>query len=481
MDLTIRRDEDAAVLVGAPPAAPAGAGRLLLAGAEVYVDPTAPDLPPPLVVHDLDAAYAALELLHGAPVAAAAARVGAGGPAETASASAGPAAAPVRELCLLRWLEANSPDQLSRPVLDLEFGVAAAAAADVLAESEEQAARHRLLRHTPLTVALAERLGDPVAVPTRLRALVGAALAATAAALPLGSPHERAVHDEWAVDRWRRASDEELRLSWPQLRLRPELGRRDLVAAMDGDPGDPARGVGSVDWQQVPRGLLDTAEDTVSWELDAAGIRVAVRARPGPAAEGADRLAFRVYDAGTPFPVALGRLRPSDDGRLYTGSAPLLGPTPTDVTVDVHDTRIAGPPRVGLDGVTATGLRWAARAVSALRLAAPTADADRPAGRALQQAERLFARVADGAPAGLLASTARRRQARCAALRLAVLRRADPAGAERLAAVWAAAAPPVRPADREPPDLAGPGWRPLAVEAALGAPAALRELWDAPS
>ena len=87
MDVPVRVEDDT-VLVGASPSAPAGAGLVRLHGADLILDPTAPDDPLHLRVSDLDDAGTAVELLHGPAVAAAVERVADGGPAELVAAEA---------------------------------------------------------------------------------------------------------------------------------------------------------------------------------------------------------------------------------------------------------------------------------------------------------------------------------------------------------------------------------------------------------
>jgi len=473
MDIPIRLDDDGAVLVGSPPAAPAGSGVVGLRGAEVFVDPTAPD-PPHLVVHDIDEAEHALELLHGPDVAAAAVRVadGAGGedrvPVET-----GPVAAAVRTMALVRWLEAHSPDLLPAGLLDLEFGTAAATVGDLLAEPEEAEGERRLVRHAGLVTQLARRLrdGDPPP-PAGLAALIGAAVPAMHAVLPFDSPHlDDLVHEEELARALTALGVGGARLDWTELATLPAIGGRSLAAARHAGASVREERVTSVDWYQVPRGLLDTAEDTVSWSLTTGGepsVAVSVRAAAG--ARAADRLAFRLYSAGMPLPIAIGRLRLSADGSVFTGTAPVLGPAQDPLTLDVHDALDTRLPQLGMDRTTAQAVRWMARAVTALRLGGPSTTADGTARGAIQEAARLFRRIGAKHPRAAPQELARRRQARCfALLRTVLLRSGEDREAAQLAQRWGSPTGTIHEIDVALPDLAGPGWAALAAENALAA------------
>ena len=142
----------------------------------------------------------------------------------------------------------------------------------------------------------------------------------------------------------------------------------------------------------------------------------------------------------------------------------LLGRT----TLDVHDPHHARAPRLGSDRHTAQAIRWAARAITALRIGGPTAD--QTAQAALQEAARLFMRVRTRHPRREQQQLAERRQARCyAVLRAVQLRRGDDRQASDLARRWGASTAVRGEADVRPPDLTGPGWLPLAAENALAA------------
>ena len=472
MDVPVRVEDDI-VLVGASPAAPAGAGLVRLDGADLLLDSTAPDEPPHLRVFDLDDALTAVELLHGPAVAAAAERVADGGPAEAVpvdTVAEGGVAAVVRELALLHWLERHSPDLLPAGLLDLGVGTAAAVLDDLLADGERADAADRLRRRAGLVVELSGLLRDaPSPPPAGLGALVDAAVTATAAVLPHDSPLHDALTHETELARAVHALGG-VRPDWTVLTSMPGVGDRLVAGAVHAGRGDDddedERRVASVDWLQVPRGVLDTAEGTVNWSLSDGAVTVAVRALPGGAP--ATGLAFRLYGGALMLPIAAGGLRLAPGGTEYVGSAVLHGPPVGALTLDVHDPVSARPPRLGEDRATAEGLRWAARAVTALRLAGPSGAADPAARGAVTQAARLFRRVAAGHPRAAQQELAARRQARCYALLRAVLGRTGDRELPRLDARWGTARPPIEEVDVTPPSLTGAGWTALPVENALG-------------
>lgn len=481
MDLTIELDDDGALLIGHAPAAPAGAGHVLLPGAEAFLDPTAPDDPPYVVVHDLaEAAPAVLRLL-GADVADAATRVADGAPRTAAPATPWPSApgpgAAVRELALLGWLHRMSPDRLPLGLLDLSWGTAASTAADLVDQAVADEAARRLLRRSGLVLDLARRLRDGTApgMAPALVALVVAALPITCRVVPFDHPDHADLVHEHELFRALRSFGDGRTPDWD--RLGAGLADRSVGAARSAgehpvDPQEPLAGVSSVDWTQVPRDVLDTAENTVEWQVTpGATVQVQVQVRGQSDGRVDAALAFRLYGPSLPFPLATGRLRINTDG-TYGGTAAVHGPLTGPLVVDVHDEHDFHRPALGPDRVGAEAARWAARSVTALRLGAPATD---PAPRAAaQQAARLYQRVegAGGAgPNGPDAASTRRRRARCIALVRMLLRNdGQRHEAEDLDDDWGAPVGPLRAADVALPDPSGPGWAPLAVEAALADP-----------
>jgi hypothetical protein len=471
MDVPIRLDSSGALLIGESPAAPAGVGIVLLRGAEAFIDPTAPESPTHLAVHDVDEAADVVAQLHGNAAARAAARVAAGGPTETVASESTADTAAVIELGLLRWLDTTSPDRLSAGLLDLQRGVAAATAGDLLAEAEAEAAERGSIRWAGLAVDVARRLRDRrAAAPSGLAALLGRAVPALFEVLPMNHPrYDDLLHEE-EVARALTALGEGVRLDWSELELLPGVGERAVSAAAhlgEDDVGSFA----SVDWHQVPRGLLDTAEGTVSWTLRAgAQPHVTVAARAAPRARRDAGLAFRLYGGVWPVPIAFGPMALSADGTAFTGDAPVVGTPEEPLTMDICAAQDARPPRLGVDAVNARANRWAVRAVTALRLAGPAPDVDPAVRGALEEALRLFGTVGARHSLPDRRVLALRRQARSAAVLRAVLTRSGAlAEADELAEDFGEVSDVIGPADVTPPDLGAPGWAALAAEQAVAA------------
>jgi hypothetical protein len=358
-------------------------------------------------------------------------------------------------------------------LLDVEFGTAAATVSDLLAELEEAEGKRRLIRHAGLIAELARRLrdGGPPPPPIGLAALIGAAVPAVHAVLPFNSSHADDLIHEEELARALTTLRVGARLDWTELTTLPGIGDRSIAGAVRAGPLVTDERVTSVDWYQVPRGLLDTAEDTVNWSLSTIGepsVAVSVRAVAG--ARASDRLAFRLCAGGMPLPIAIGRLRLSADGSAFTGTAPVLGLAHDPLTLDVHDVLDTRLPRLGMDRITAQALRWTARAVTALRLGGPSTAADRTARGAVQEAARLFRRVGARHPHAEQQELARRRRARCfALLRSILLRDGEDREAAQLAERWGSPAGAIHEIDVAPPDLSGPGWAALTAENALAA------------
>ena len=468
MEATVRVGRAGTVTIGRRPAAPAGSGLVLLAGVDVHVDPSAPDDPPFALVHDTAEAEAGLRALYGAEVADAVRGAGGGADQESAPGSTSPtvevvpgrAAGPTRRMGLVRWLEAFSPDDLPGTLLDLEFGAAAGQLDHLLAATDLDEAADRLRRRAATAAALARRLRTEGAgsAPAGLADLLAMALPAAAAVVPLDDPAaDDVAHEVELAAALRALGAGGILLDWDALAAEPGIAHREPVGTgsraaprelLDVDRTD------SVDWWQVPRGLLRTDEDTVTWRLTGGGslVRVAVAATTrAPAAA----LGFRLYSDAWPVPIAVGALRLSADGRAFEGAAPVHGEPTGLLVLDVHDPTAGRPARLGADRTSARATRWAARGISALRLGS--------SGQvALDEAAHLFGRVAHEHRRPTDRRRAARRGARCRAV--------EEAAEARLSGIVAEQArSDLGPDDRRPPDLSAAGWRPLAAETALGA------------
>jgi hypothetical protein len=479
MEVTVRAGRAGTVVVGRRPAAPAGSGLVLLAGVDVHVDPSAPDEPPFALVHDTAEAEAGLRALYGAEVADAvrAAEGGAdAGRAASESAGApiavvpGRAAAPTRRMGLVRWLEAYSPDDLPATLLDLEFGAAAAELDHLLADTDADEAADRLRRRAGTAAALARRLRAEGArdAPAGLADLLAAALPATAAVVPLDDPAaDDVAHEVELAAALRALGAAGLVPDWDSLTSRPGVALRIPVGAgwRNAPPEllDVDR-TASVDWWQVPRGLLRTDEDTITWRLTEGGTAVqvaVVAAVRAPAAV----LGFRLHSDAGPMPVAVGALRLSADGRVFEGAAPVHGEPTGLLVLDVHDPAAGRPARLGADRTSARATRWAARGISAVRLGSSALEA-------IDEAAHLFERVAGEHRRPADRRRAARRGARCRAVEQTLLGQLGELTAEDVRA-----GPPgsdvqpsdLQPSDLRPPDLRAASWRPLVAEVALAA------------
>lgn len=463
MLIPVRPGPAGTVLVGLRPPAPAGTGTVQLDGADVHVDPTAPDDPPFAVVHDAGAG-AALAALYGGATADAVELVAGGGAPASVDAVQGPAAVPLRRLALAGWLERHSPDGLAVALLDAEAGAAAAELDDLLGGPELAEGRDRLLRSVPDLVRLAGRARDrDTPLPAGVVATVAAALRHALDLLPPGDPLTADVEHEVALAEATRVFTPDGRSpDWDALARLAELGTRVPADGRRSAPGDGGARQDSVDWSQIPRGLLSTGEDTVTWRLLDGGGRVTVSVPALPGVEGDPSLAFRLQASASPLPIAIGPLRLDPGRERFGGTAPVHGTPAGELVLDVHDPRTTRPALTGADRIAARAARWAARGVTALRLAGAAADG--AAIDALDEAATQFDRVAASHPARAGRDRAQRQAARCRAVEDAARERAGdpyPPDDEPLR-------PPVGPADVRRPDLSSAGWRPCAAEEALG-------------
>lgn len=468
----VRTGAGGAVLVGALPAGPAGLGVVGMPGAVAYVDPADPERLAHAVLHDPDRALPAVAAVYGDAVARAVAAAGPS-PVEVATLDA-PGAELVRRAGIADWLRTCSPDLLPDPLLEIQIGIAAAD--PDLDTGEEDSAVELLRRHAVRIVRTVQRVRDPDrrgpgmgAVPAGLAELVATAVDAAASVVGIGTRVHADVEHECELLAAVRSFDLPVSaLSWADLVDLPQTAdRRPAGAGHAGQSAPAARA--SVDWTQVPRGVLATGEDTVEWAVSDAELVVAVQAAAG--APDSRTLAFRGYVPGRPLPVSRGMLRRTGDGARFTGRARLSdGVRPSDpLVVDVYDVQSRLPPRIGVEGVAAKAERWAVRGVTLLRIGVAADDADQIAASALDEAAAHYGAVVAAHPDSDRRDLALRRQARCVAVRRAVL---DRLGQRRQAVAvgraWRAGEV-VTEADVAVPDLDGPGWAPLAAEWALAA------------
>ena len=482
------------VLVGRLPAAPAGVVTVPVPGGTVYVDPSAVDAPPALVVGDEGQAGDVVDRLFGQGVGAALGLAGERPELLPAARTAG--CDRLVRYAVLRWLTSTGPLPLDRAALALEGAVAADDVEDLLDPDVHEAPD--VVEFAPLAVALARTLrtgGDGSAWPG-LPDLVEDSLAAICRRVPLDDPlgvrarHEaelrRAMHRfgtgplDWDAWQW------EVQSSRPEAAA--HAGVTDGVAVRSGQS--------SVDWAHVPPGVLDAAEGTVLWWVAPSGedrlrIEIEVLAHRGPvrtsalarlvggdtqarevlvtlSREQTPGLRVRVYVPGFSLPVGDAELRPSGDGRLWHGTVdvPARAVGGGGILVDVHGTALAAPPRFGPAAAPAEAMRWASRGLALLRLSRAAPDTPRDGVREpWERARQVYASVAEaGGPGAALAA---RQEARCLAVIIAHLEASGETRTRRLRAELDDREAAAAPSDVALPDLTDPAWAPTVAELGL--------------
>ncbi|MFK0248810.1 hypothetical protein ACIQUM_29295 [Amycolatopsis azurea] len=149
-------------------------------------------------------------------------------------------------------------------------------------------------------------------------------------------------------------------------------GRRAYALAAGTDPGSSSEGVlasgrASVDWARVPPGVLDAAEDTVTWRIVAATTGARLEVEVAGAFADATFTAVAAHD-GEPFAqvsLALGAGR-------FAGAAD-LGEVASRLAADVHSGRITLLVGVAGEGVAGTTPEDRAQVVALVRARPPEA------------------------------------------------------------------------------------------------------------
>lgn len=486
------------VVIGRLPAAPAGVVTLPVPGGTLYVDPSAVDALPALVVVDEGRAATAIDRVFGEGVAAGASTAGEQPRLLPAARTEG--CERLIRYAALRWLTSTGPLPVDRATLALECAVAADDAEDLLDPEVHEAPD--VVEFAPLAVALARTLrtgGDGLAWPG-LPDLLEDSLAAICRRVPLDDPISAVAHHEAELRRAMHrfgtgALDWD---AWQQAvgSARPEAA----VHAGVGGVADEAvvrSGRSSVDWAHVPPGVLDAAEGTVLWWVAPSGadrvrIEVEVLAHRAPVRTSAlarlvggdpsarevlvtlsrreqtRGLRVRVYVPGFPLPVADAELRPSSDGQLWRGSVDVPARALGDdgILVDVHGTGWLAPPRFGPAAVPAEAMRWAGRGLALLRLSRAAPGTPRDGVREpWERARQLYATVAEGGGPG--AALAARQEVRCLAVIVAHLEANGETRTRRLRAELDDRASTVTPIDVAVPDLTDPAWAPTVAELGL--------------
>jgi hypothetical protein len=231
------------------------------------------------------------------------------------------ALADARALAIVDWLRNHSPDPLDDDLLAMQACVLARRC------GLDREATHLQARAT-------EVLRGPAAAPIR-------SLAAEFLRLP-------------------EPGSEEHPLAWGLGTVLTPL-RAGLLLDADTDPTGGWQTSG-LDWDLVPRGAFDSAEDAVRWRV--ADGRVLIEVTAGPQPEG-DFIA-RLLDDGSSLPCALVPLH--FDGEIWTGTGSAFGAT-DDSWVDVTSALDPRPARRGVARQQATARRWSVRAATRLRFA----------------------------------------------------------------------------------------------------------------
>ena len=497
--LTVVRRGSGEVVLGTLPAAPAGVVTVPLPSATAYVDPTAPESLPAVVVGDEMEAADALDALFGTEVARRA--FAATEPGELVPALRTEAVDRLVRYALRAWLWSTGTLPVDRRTLGVERALAADGVEDLLDPDAEEVPGVADL--APVAVALARtlaRAGDDEAWPG-LAGLVDDLLATVRGQLTVDDPMAEPVTHEAevraALERFGAAS-----LDWDRWAALLETARPPTAIHAGPDSSAwPAEGVTGLDWAFVPAGVLDRGEDAVRWRTSAGRdgevrVSVAVRADPWPTAsaglarlvseepgataalarlsglEPAPELRFRLYVPGFSLPVADGALARTPDGRSWRGEAevPARMMAPGPVQVLVHGAGRRARPRSRVQRTAAEAMRWAARGLSLLRVSLVAGSDPREGLRTgvrepWERARELYASVAetDSPEAGL----ALRQQARCAAVVLAYVEATGETRTRRLRAELAALEPHVEPGDVAVPDLADRAWAATVAEAGL--------------
>ncbi|MFC1431032.1 hypothetical protein ACEZDB_10250 [Streptacidiphilus sp. N1-3] len=350
---------------------------LLLPGGLLVVDPFAPGEPPVARVDDLAAAADWLAAVYGAAAAETAeevveqarrASVPRNAPLEYELASAarpwlpGSHHRPMARLASAVWLERWSPRPLDQGLLDLEIGTLLWEVADLVPDAGVSG-RERLEGVAGRLDALLDVVDDFQAAPLNaldsiiVERLTGAAQAADE--FLAGHP----LHPGFAA-RARLAARRSA--EGAQLAEQLRAGRIPSYEAL-GRTGQAT----SVDWVQVPPGVLAPEDNTVEWSWtgtpEAATLTVRVPTLRG--AEPGDGFAFRVYRPGEPLPVAVAELHYGENRLVGTARLPeSAAGDPAALTVDVFHTRLVGPPRTGRAAEYAAAERQAVRNLGRLRL-----------------------------------------------------------------------------------------------------------------
>ncbi|MGQ0775963.1 MAG: hypothetical protein ACT4NY_16340 [Pseudonocardiales bacterium] len=401
MTVDVVADVDGVVRIGERPLPVPLAAVLEVQGGVVVVDPLWPDGPPYVELQDVDSAAWWLPTVVGDDLAAAVVNAVAKASRldpttrETVRCREawrpGPAHGLVARLALAQWLEHWSPMPLDQRWLDAEIGDLSLRCSDVVQAGDD-------IAHQRLSGALDVVLDVGHAVLHDGTEQGGTEQGGTEQdGTEQGGPGMR--HDladdlaeivlsaDEVIDRDHPRCPELTALSdWVRQR-REEEGRvvteaEVILTYHDEAPKFRARTAGGaewahswdVDWTQLPARQVSPGRSALRWRLvdEPAGSRIEVEVDADPRADPSIPLLVRVFHDTDPIPAAIGPLRRSPEGNIYTGTVPFHGdPTPAagELVVDVFAEGWVTRAPLGRARRAAWLYREAARAVCGVRAA----------------------------------------------------------------------------------------------------------------
>lgn len=365
-----------AVMIGEEPVAPAGAVTLDILGATLDFDPSRPDRLPSCLVAEPDIAVPVLEQIFGNTLAAGVLDRALQRNDDVVSRPVvgQPALVLLTRLAEVRWCQRHAALSLDPGLLLLEELTLVAMLRGILDVDESWAAE--LFQLLEALMARPAAVHAAVAQPAVKALLIEALDILVAELSPLSTDHGKAV--AWAHTFEEPVPPAAGPVTVPELlkQLRPELA---LAAG-----ASPTSGTSTVDWRDVPLGLLSRREGNVRWRMEQSegGGRVTATAEGAgdvfrllgevPTLTGG--MFFDVLSAEWPLPIASGRLSPEPDGHDWSGAvelsaaqAALLRRLTEEAPCLEVRVRGANPEPQG-NARVAEAERWCARAVSALRL-----------------------------------------------------------------------------------------------------------------
>ncbi|MDO5067761.1 MAG: hypothetical protein Q4D96_10825 [Propionibacteriaceae bacterium] len=364
-----------AVMIGEEPVAPAGSATLDILGATLEFDPSRPDRVPSCLVADPGLAVPVIEQLYGHAVADAVLECTRRRDDKTMTCPVvvQPLLALLTRLAENHWCQRNAALPLDPALLLLEEKTLLAELREVLEADDDWLPELQQLLGTLMSRPGAVRAA--VAQPA-VRALIARSLdILIAESTPLSDTHDTAV--TWArdVDLEAPAARQAEPAEWVGY-LRPEMA---LAAG-----GGSVAGTSTVDWQDVPLGLISRREGNVEWQVeqgdDPGRVTVSVAGAGevfrllGEAPNPPEGLVFDVVSSGWPVPIATGGLIRDEGNQGWRGAAELSRDQLTLVNRLLGDgarldVRVrGGRPAPSRNPLVAEAERWCARAVCALRL-----------------------------------------------------------------------------------------------------------------